>query len=267
MAEIGSRRDIDVDVNLLRHMVVNIIRSHKVKFGREYGQIIIACDSKKYWRKAYFPFYKANRKKSRDESGLNWTNIFDSINLIKEEIKNVFPYKLIEIEGAEADDVIATLAKSTSDPVLIISGDHDFIQLQKRNNVSQYSPTTKKMLKSDVDVGRYIFEHIVRGDRGDGVPNVLTGDDAIVTGERQRTISSKKLLDWINNPLSLPQDEMFKRNFDRNKKLIDLDQIPEDITEAILNEYNKQTPSDGSDILNYLIKNKMKQLMEHLEEF
>jgi len=181
MAEIGNRRadDIELDINLLRHIIINTIRSLKIKFEGDYGDLVIACDSKKYWRKQYFPYYKANRKKIRQESGLDWPLIFDTINLIKEELITFFPYKVIEVEGAEADDIIATLAKwsSTNDvkegtvftnanPFLVLSGDHDFIQLQKYKHVNQFSPVQKKFVKPETTPEKYVIEHTIKGDKG-----------------------------------------------------------------------------------------------------
>jgi len=280
MAEIGGRKDVELDINLLRHMVLNTIRSHKLKFQGDYGELVIACDNKKYWRKEIFPYYKGNRKRARDESGYNWKLIFDSINQIKDEIINFFPYRVLEVQSAEADDIIATLCKWTQDnyveegkifsepkPVLIISGDHDFIQLQKYKNVKQYSPILKKFIKTDIIPEKYVLEHIIKGDRGDGIPNVLSQDDAIVSGERQRPISSKKLKEWVETPSSMPQDTTFKRNYDRNKSLIDLTQIPELLEKEIINTFNNYKVKDRSLILPFFIENKMKHLMEHLEEF
>ena len=280
MAELGGRKDVELEVNLLRHMVINTIRSHYAKFKRDYGELVIACDSKKYWRKNYFPYYKSNRKKAREESGYDWNLIFDAINLIKTEIKNVFPYKVIEEEGAEADDVIATLCKWSQDnylnegtilpdpkPILIVSGDHDFLQLHKYSNVKQYSPIQKKFIKSDRTSEKYLLEHIIKGDRGDGIPNVLTQDDAIVNGERQRPISSKKLEQWLEDPTNLPNDVVFQRNFDRNKKLIDLSNIPDDLENKIINTFTNYETKDKSQILNYFIENKMKLMIEYIEEF
>lgn len=280
MAEIGNRNDVDIDVNLLRHMVVNTMRSHKQKFGREFGEVVIACDSKKYWRKQHFPYYKANRKKAREDSGFNWPLIFDTINLIKEELRTFFPYKVIEIEGAEADDVIATLAVWSCEndlneqglfaepkPFLIISGDHDFIQLQKYKHVKQYSPIHKKYVKPDNTPQEYILEHIIKGDKGDGVPNVLTSDDAIVNGERQRPVSSKKLEQWVADPSTMPTDVVFQRNFDRNKTLVDFSCIPINIKENIINTFNSTPAGDKSKLLDYFITNKMKMMMEHIGDF
>lgn len=280
MAEIGSRTDVEIETNLLRHMVINTIRSFKTKFSREFGDVVIACDSRRYWRKKYFPYYKANRKKAREDSGFNWPLIFDAINLIKEELKQIFPYRVIEVEGAEADDVIATLVVYALThetkmvglieepyPVLIVSGDHDFLQLQKYSHVKQFSPIQKKFVKPDSTPQRVVLEHIIRGDKGDGVPNVLTSDDAIVRGERQRPISSKKIEEWLSNPSSMPKDEEFRRNFDRNQTLVDLTFIPGDIQTSIINTFTEYPRKDKSHLLNYFISNKMKQMIEHIEEF
>ena len=281
MAEIGNRTDVEIDVNLLRHMVINTLRSHKQKFGRDYGEIVIACDSKKYWRKQHFPYYKANRKKAREDSGFNWPLIFDTINIIKQEIRSFLPYRVIEVEGAEADDIIATLAEWSVDndlkegalfsepaPLLIVSGDHDFIQLQKYTHVKQYSPIHKKYVKPDGTTPlAYVIEHIIKGDKGDGVPNVLTADDAIVNGVRQKPVSSKKLEQWVQDPSTMPTDVIFQRNFHRNKTLVDFECIPKDIKKEIINTFTNTSPGDRSKMLDYFITNKMKMMMEHISEF
>lgn len=280
MAEIGSRKDVPIEVDLLRHMVINNIRSYKVKFQRDFGsEVVIACDSKKYWRKQKFPYYKGNRKKAREESGFDWPLIFDTINLIKKELKEHFPYRVIEIEGAEADDIIATLAEwtftndvkegtlvSEPNPFLIISGDHDFMQLQKYSHVSQFSPKNKKFVKPETTPQKYVLEHIIKGDKGDGVPNVLTADDAIINGDRQKSVSSKKMQGWIENPDTMPTDVYFQRNFQRNKMLVDFAEIPAEIKEEIINTYLNTPSGDKSKLLNYFIANRMKMMMEHIEE-
>lgn len=279
MAEIGSRKDIPIEVDLLRHMVINTIRSHKVKFGRDFGEVVIACDSKKYWRKQKFPYYKGNRKKVREESGFDWPLIFDTINLIKKELKENFPYKVIEVEGAEADDVIATLAEWTftndvkegtlvpePNPFLIVSGDHDFMQLQSYSHVSQFSPKHKKFVKPETTPQKYVIEHIIKGDKGDGVPNVLTADDVIINGDRQKPVSSKKLQGWVDDPSTMPTDVYFQRNYQRNKMLVDFAEIPKEIKEDIINTFTTTPSGDKSKLLNYFIANRMKMMMEHIEE-
>lgn len=279
MAEIGGRTDIEIQVPLLRHMIVNSIRGYKQKFGKEYGDLVIACDNMKYWRKEQFSFYKAGRKKAREESGLDWKVIFEALNLIKEELNLFFPYKVMDVDGAEADDIIAVLAKwsQTNDtqnllfdepkPYLIISGDHDFIQLHKYENVKQYSPIQKKFVRSDLSPERYVFEHIIRGDKGDGIPNVLSADNSLVEGIRQKPISTKKIEQWYKDQDEMPQDEEFKQNYERNRKLISLDQIPEEIQIRIINTFEGQPNKDKSKLLDFFVDNKMKNMLEVIEEF
>ena len=279
MMEIGSRNDIEVQVPLLRHMILNSIRSYKQKFGKEFGEIVIACDNQNYWRREAFKFYKAGRKKAREASGLDWKQIFEALNLIRSEIDVFFPYKVINVDGAEADDVIAVLAEwsQTNDtnnvlfsepkPFLVLSGDHDFIQLQKYENVKQFSPVQKKYVKSDISPEKYLFEHIIRGDKGDGVPNVLSADDSIVTGTRQKAIRQDKLDIWYKDFDAMPQDAEFKTNYERNRELVSFDCIPTSIKESIINTYTDKPTKDKSQLLNFFVEHKMKNMLEVIEEF
>lgn len=152
------------DENMIRHMILNSIRMYNKKYRNEYGQMVICADGMNTWRKDYFPLYKAHRKKNRAESDQDWPEIFRILNLVREEIKENLPYKVIHLEGCEADDVIGALAMETQEfgkhePVMIISSDKDFIQLHKYNNVKQYSPIQKKMV-FDPNPRTYCFEHI-----------------------------------------------------------------------------------------------------------
>jgi len=279
MMEIGNRKDIEVQVPLLRHMILNSIRSYKQRFGKEFGEIVIACDNQSYWRREYFKYYKAGRKKAREDSGLDWKQIFEALNLIRGEIDVFFPYKVINVEGAEADDVIAVLAKwsQTNDtssvlfdepkPFLVLSGDHDFIQLQKYENVKQFSSIQKKYVKSDMSPEKYLFDHIIRGDKGDGIPNVLSADDSIVTGTRQKAIRSDKVDIWYKDPDEMPQDLEFKSNYERNRNLVSFDCIPAKISDAIINSFEGQPKKDKSKLLTFFVENKMKNMLELIEEF
>ena len=272
MAELNGRKDVELEIPLLRHMVLNTLRSYNNRFKEDYGNMVIACDSKeKYWRKEYFQYYKSNRKKARDESGYDWNMIFNAISQIKNELKETFPYKVLEVPGAEADDIIATLCKWTQinsmEKVLIVSGDHDFFQLQKYKNIKQYSSLKNKFVKAERPPEHLVLEHIIKGDRGDGIPNVFSADDSIINGERQKPVSSKKLQEWLDNPTTLPTDDSFKRNFDRNKRLVDFSEIPKIIETQIINSFENYNQNDKSRILNYFIEHKMKQMVDYLEEF
>lgn len=279
MAELGGRRDVEVNLPLIRHMIINAIRSYKKKFGNEFGELVIACDNRHYWRRQYFPNYKANRKKARQDSGFDWSAIFEALHQIRSELQEHFPYPVIDVDGAEADDVIATLAEycqtsnndglmPSAEPFLILSGDHDFNQLQKWSNVKQYAPIQKKFIKLTETPEAVLMEHIIMGDKGDGVPNILSDDDTFVNGQRQRPIRKDKVAEWkkMKPEDFITNDEMW-RNFQRNRELVDLSRIPEDIKEAIIDSYQKQKGGDRSGLLNYFIANRMKQMIELVDEF
>jgi len=272
MAELAGRTDVPIEKDLVRHMIINNIRSYKSKFKEEYGDIVIACDNKHYWRKDKFPYYKANRKKVRQESGFDWKLIFDVLSEVKSELDCYFPYPVIDVDGAEADDVIAWLAESHHDkePILIISGDHDFIQLQTYPEVKQYSPIQKKFIKADKKIVHILMEHIIKGDKGDGVPNILSPDDIFMIEGRQKPITAKKLDGWINidpDAFHMNVDEETARNFQRNRYLVDFQYIPDAVKSNISTAWNDRPKKDRSHILNYFIEKKMKNLIEHVGEF
>jgi len=250
-------------------MVLNALRSYKQKFGDEYGEMIIACDNRNYWRKQVFPYYKANRKKNIENSELNWQSIFECMGKIKAELKEYFPYRVIDIESAEADDIIATLVKEHSDfnpeDILILSGDKDFIQLHVHDNVRQYDPVRKKFI-THTNPKLYLLEHILRGDAGDGVPNVLSADDTFVVGSRQKPLTQKKI-DAILQSGQENLDETTRRNYHRNRQLIDLSYVPEDISKKVMESYEAQTSKGRDKMFNYFIANKLRNLMENINEF
>ncbi len=279
MANLAGRRDVEVNIPLVRHMIINALRSYRKKFGPEFGEMVIACDNRHYWRRQYFPNYKANRKKSREDSGFDWNSIFEALHLVRAELTEHFPYPVIDVDGAEADDVIATLAEysqtsntdgllPSQEPFLVLSGDHDFNQLQKWSNVKQYAPVQKKFIKLTETPEAVLMEHIIMGDKGDGVPNILSGDDTFVNGDRQRPIRKDKLTEWKTQKPEefITSDEMW-RNYQRNRELVDLSRIPEDIKESIIDSYEKQKGGDRSGLLNYFIANRMTQLIELVDEF
>jgi hypothetical protein len=283
MSEIGHRPGSDIEVNLplLRHMIINTIRSYRTRFGNEFGEIIIACDNRHYWRRKVFPQYKAHRKKAREASDFDWGAIFDALSIVRDELAEHFPYPVIDIEGAEADDVIGTLAEysqtagegdqlfgdPTPVPYLIISGDHDFNQLQKWSNVKQYAPAFKKWIKLKEPVEKVLMEHIITGDKGDGIPNMLSPDDCFVEGKRQKPIRKNLLAEWKSKPPEEWVTADMSHGYNRNRMLVDLSQTPQEIKDAIINSYELQQGGDRSQLLNYFIKNKMKNMMDVLGDF
>jgi hypothetical protein len=263
------------DEKMIRHMILNSIRMYNKKYRAEYGQMVICADGMNTWRKSFFPEYKAHRKKKRAEtdSTMDWNEVFRILNLVREELKDNFPYKVVHMEGAEADDIIGALVQNTQEfgnhePVMIISSDKDFIQLHKYSNVKQFSPIQKKAV-SDKNPRTYCFEHICRGDKGDGIPNILSPDNSFVDEIRQSPMTQKKIAYWLENSDKLQEvmtTEEF-RNYQRNKKLIDLEEIPVDLSQTIINNFVEQKPAMRMKVLNYLIKNRLKNLVECAEEF
>jgi hypothetical protein len=269
MQQIGSNPKIKLEEDLIRHMVLNSLRSYVRQFKQKYGEIVVCCDSRKYWRRDVFPFYKSNRKKDREKSEFDWNLIFETLGKIREELKENFPYRVLEVEGAEADDIIAVLSarQAVSEEVLILSSDKDFVQLQKYPNVSQYSPILKRYVKAD-DPYLYIKEHIIKGDRGDGVPNFLSPDNTFALGERQKVINSKKLNEWLHMaPEDFCVNENMLRGYKRNQMLVDLDFIPENIKQQIVDCYDNTKPSTRQKMFNYFIEKRLSNLMEVIDEF
>ena len=254
-----------LDESMVRHMILNSIRMYRKEHHSEYGEVVLTWDSKHSWRRDYYPEYKASRRKGREESNLNWDDIFETLNKIRNEIKENFPYKYLEVFGAEADDIIGFLCEENRDEkIMIISGDKDFIQLQKYSNVTQWSPITKKQVNG-FDPTIYLKEHILKGDTSDGVPNVLSPDNTFSDGLRQRPLSRKKIQSWLNSIKDC--DDEVKRNYQRNLTLIDLTKTPEELKNQIRLEYNNAPHGDRSKLLNYFMKNKLKELTENIGEF
>jgi hypothetical protein len=261
LMQLGNHTNAQLEENMVRHMILNSLRSYRTKFSEEYGELVIACDNTNVWRKQVFPYYKANRKKSQEASELDWRAIFDCMNKIRTELKEFFPYRIIDIESAEADDVIATLVDHVDEEVLILSGDKDFIQLHTRSHVKQYDPVRKKWITND-NPKRYLKEHILKGDSGDGVPNVLSSDNCFVVGERQKPMTQKKLDYYVANG---PQG--IERNYERNRQLIDLSFVPASIKTKVIESFESQDNKNRDKLMNYFMANRLKNLMEHIAEF
>ena len=253
--------------SMVRHMILNSLRMYRTRFSSEFGELVLCYDSKHYWRRDYFPNYKANRRRDRKKSDKDWDAIFECLNTIKEEIRTNMPYKFLEIYGAEADDIIATICSEYAEEIMILSGDKDFIQLQRFPNVKQYSPITKKMVNGANPDG-YLKEHVFKGDASDGIPNVLSPDNTFTDGLRQKPLGKKRIATWVDHDFEdvAPNDEV-KRNYQRNRKLIDLTYTPEELSEEILKTYRSSPEGDRSKLLNYFIQKRLKSLTESIGDF
>ena len=269
----------NINEGLVRHMVLNSLRLYRNKFSKDYGELVLCYDSKNYWRRKEFPYYKGTRKKDREKSLLDWNEIFEVLNRIRDEIKEFLPYKVIEVDGAEADDVIASLVvdqayrnirlQNNMQPpqkVLILSGDKDFQQLQRYRFVSQYNPIQKKFIHCE-DPKQYLLEHIIKGDRGDGIPNYLSDDDTFVAGKRQRPISKIKVSSWLDQSPEQFCNEVTILNYERNRKLIDFDFIPEDVKSNIINMFETTEPPGRGQMYVYFARHELNEMLDHITEF
>lgn len=263
-----------IEEDFLRHIILNSLRMYNLKYRDKYGKMVIACDGGS-WRKDYYPQYKAARRKNREESSMDWKEIFRILNNVKAEIIEHLPYTVVQTEKAEADDVIAALVESTQEfgnyePVMIISADKDFIQLQRYDNVAQWSPMTKKLIV-DKNPTRYLLEHVLKGDSGDGVPNVLSPDNTFTDSIRQTALRATKIDEWIAadkvGKLQSVMPEETYRNYIRNRTVIDLERVPTEVRDAILTEYNSAPVKNNSKVLNYLISKRCNMLISSASEF
>ena len=257
--------DGEVSEDLLRHMIINSVRNYQKRYGGDYGQIVLCTDAANPWRRDFFPQYKANRKKAREASDMDWKMIFDTLQKVKEEIRDNFPYKYMYVEQAEADDIIAVITKHyhEQEDILIVSGDKDFQQLHKYRCVQQFSPNLNKMIQCD-DPDTFLKEHILRGDKSDGIPNILSNDNCLDEGIRQTPLRKPVVEKYLR--ITIESDDKYYRNYLRNQTLIDLDFIPSDMEQSILSEFDNVDVASGK-VFDYLRTHRLNELLDNIEDF
>ncbi len=267
MAQTRGKSDIKPNKEMIRHMVINSLRGFNLKFKEQYGTMVLCADAGDPWRRDIYPNYKHARRKGRVDSATDWDNIFSCITEIKNEIAENFPYIMMYIEKAEADDIIGALVfNHTNTPIMIISGDKDFIQLQSNTNVKQYSPIQKVFVGEGLDPKKFLHEQIIKGDRSDGIPNILSPDDIFLTGEKQRPINKKRLEEWANVS-NIPLGSETSKYYERNKQLIDLSCMPKELERTIINTYREYKIPNRSKLLPYFMQHKLKALMTNIGDF
>lgn len=270
MAQLGRHTNAQIEEGMLRHMTLNTIRANNKKFSNDYGDLVLCFDDKNYWRRQVFPYYKAARRKAREASDLDWGSIFETLNKIKQELKDYFPYKVIQSEHAEADDVIGVICHeygqqlAAGERILILSSDKDMTQLQKFANVDQYDPIRKRWLRNS-NPEENLLEHILKGDSGDGIPNVLSNDDTFVTKARQKPLTKKRKDEIINSINNL--DEETNRNYHRNRMLIDLSNTPDSIREDVLKQFNTDKGIGREKLFSYFVENRLRNLITDIGDF
>ena len=253
----------EVSEDMLRHMILNSVRNYQKKYAPDYGEIVLCTDSSHTWRKDFYPMYKANRKKTRDASDLDWKMLFDTLQVVKEEIRDNFPYRYMYVEQCEADDIIAILVKHAREKVMIVSGDKGFQQLHKYDYVKQWSPNLNKLITCD-NPDLFLKEHILTGDKSDGIPNILSNDDCFVEGIRQTPLRKGIKDSYLR--MTIEKDDKYYRNYLRNQTLIDLEFIPQRIEDKILEEYSNTVPVKGK-VFDYLRVHRLNELLNHVEDF
>ena len=268
MVAIGKYTNSPIELDLIRHMILNSIRSVNHRFKNEFGNIVIAVDDGNSWRRDIFPYYKANRKVARDKSDIDWSELYSCIGAVRTELEEHFPYVVIKVANAEADDVIGTLARhcvQNQEHVLIISGDKDFIQLQADNIFVKQWDNAHQRWVSHAEPKRYLFEHVIKGDMGDGIPNVYSQDDHYITkAARAKPVRTKALEEmWAGGVGELTSSPQFKRNI----TLIDLKRTPAEIQSEILNRLQNYPKKAKSGLMTYFMKHQLKQLSTAIGEF
>lgn len=262
-----SKSNEQIEMPLLRHLALSKIMDLKNKFKKYSDEIVICLDGQNYWRKQIFPYYKQQRKLQQEKTKFDWDSFFENFNQLKQEFKDNLPFKIIEVESAEADDIIAVLCfnfAKTKD-IIIVSSDKDLLQLQAVYNlpIKQYSPYHEKFI--DAKSQNYdLFVHIVKGDSSDGIPNILSDDDVFLQKDkRQKPISTKKLDEWRHfgdgTGLFCESVEQLEK-FNRNQKLIDMRFIPKEIEENIIDAYNNVQVN--SNLFDYMVKHRLRKLLE-----
>lgn len=268
---IGNHTNVELSEDLIRHMFLVSLRHNRKKFNEKYGELVICCDGKNSWRREVFPYYKASRRAGRETSELDWTELFRILGTIRDEMDEFFPYKVINIDRCEADDIIGVVCNeygtqldTGAERFLVLSGDKDYIQLQKHANVDQYNPVRKEFIRHD-HPDKYLMQHILKGDAGDGIPNVLSLDNCLVVGERQKPMTAKRIALFSESVDNM--DEQTKARFFRNKMLIDLDETPAQYKQQILEAYNTEKTVGRSKLFNYFVQKKLKNLMTDIGDF
>lgn len=269
----------DVSLDAVKQYFYRELLSLKGKF-REYGEIVIACDSPHTWRKQYFPYYKVKRLESRKALPFSWELVIESIAAIQADMIEYFPYKVVKVDSAEADDIIAVVCRHVTgykdglvlnpEPIMICSSDNDFKQLQAIPSVKQWSPPAGKyVVESNPD--RYLFEKILKGDVGDSVPNVLSEDADVANNIRQKPITVIRIDKWTshfveNNGELHP--ELDAEKYARNKTLVDLmNCIPKELEDKIIETFENVKVAPKIKLSSYFIKTQMKSLYSELQNF
>lgn len=254
-----------VDEGMLRHNCINTLLSVKKRFGAKYGEMVICCDSNNYWRKDIYPHYKGNRVESKEESTFDWKLFYTYLEKIKAEIKEVFPYRLLEINRLEADDIIGTLALTAKEDTVIYSRDQDFIQCLSNPRVKLWLANEKKLYEKlkPYEAEWHLFEKVCQGDRGDFIPNIFSNITDLELGIKQKSCTAKNVELLYKSDTDPLWTETLKKRFEENSKLISLKLVPDNYKEQIKEAFELPVIGSRGKIFGYLTNKKLNALGGH----
>lgn len=289
----ASKMENEADGPFMKYIIIKTLMSMNTKFRDKFGKLVICCDGRNYWRKEVFPPYKQKRREAQQESKMNEALFFEIKNELMNELGDNTPWHVVQIDRMEADDLIGTSARVFDEPNVVISSDHDFKQLQMFDNVSQYCPRSHKFIEeSNPDF--YRFHHVMKGDAGDGIPNVLSDRDTFITEKRQKPVAQKdinylfgslindgpegfvspveikvtpEIREWLNKKGG--SEERFYENL----RLVDLTSLDKEVYVDCENgiretlEEQERKYKGSSQLMTYLSKNKMPSLLDNLNDF
>ncbi len=264
--------------DLIRHIVLNTLRSNVLKNKIKYPRIILCIDNGNggYWRKKKAWYYKFKRSSQRDESGWDFDTIFNAMAMIRKEISENMPYWVMDIQGVEADDHIGVLTKyyvAKGVPVLITSSDGDFTQLHTDKLVRQWSPIQKKWVKPkhgspEMD----IMYKCIKGDRKDGIAPMKTTNCHYTHGDGRRAppMRAEELRTLMTSNDEELQELLTEEQYARyteNRELLDFEFIPQDIHDSIITQFEEQRPAARSKLMMYFASHKLDKLVACMSEF
>ena len=258
--------DADTKLGMAMHITLNSIKKAWQDFD---GKHVVFCLEGRSWRKDYYAPYKRNRQETRsamtvkeqEEDKLFW----ETFDKFKDFVTTKTNCTVLQNPRLEADDLIAGFIQNhPSDNHVIISTDSDFAQLIAPN-VKQYNGVADtltthegifdkkgkmvidnktKQPKAVPNPEWLLFEKCIRGDTSDNVFSAYPGVRKTKLQEAFEDRTQKGFA-WNNLMLQRWLDHEGKEHrvlddYERNRKLIDLTQQPDDIRNVIVETITNQ---------------------------
>lgn len=223
-------------INLFLHSFFTGLLTICNKIKQKYHSVdnlVITWDSRINNRKLIYPEYKGNRKPKTLEEAKDKTNHYSLLDKLRESLKTLGDWSDVEIEGYEADDIIAYFVKNSTydNNFIIVSSDNDFFQLLG-DRVIQYLPHRKEFYSlinfknefDDIIPEKYIYVKALCGDKGDNIKGI----NQIGIKKAIKMIKSGQCFThWINTYKDVDLEmnvELIRLPFEENKINIKLPQ-------------------------------------------